>query len=754
MTCVRKSDSFEAMPETVRTYPRPEANVGGRLQTVVLAALVSVLFVLVFVPRSMSLDALVTPDEPLWIGRSANFYLALSNGDFEDTYQSAHPGVTTMWLGSIAFRFMDSGVAKRTGGQVETYEVRERVIPPNQLPIETLVRLRKTALVANTLVILAIFLTLVPQVGRFPAFGSAAFLSIEPLQIGFSRLLHLDALSANLLLLAVVSFTWHIAARARVGLAVSAVATGLALLTRCVNGVFLLTLAIMLAIEAVRQGRDGVSVWRWMCTQFRSLCAWAGITVVTITVLWPALWVAPASTVRRVINGGTDLASAPHHRQVLFRGEVITDDPGWMYYPVVLVFRISPLTVMGLVLAAIAILVPGAASPALRRLCLSLAVFAGTYLLILTFAAKKLDRYMLPSLATLDLVAALGAIAIAPCLVGRFPVKGRRPMLLASGLTCAVLLGGQAITARQVFPYYLNYVSPLVGGPEAATEEFSFDWGEGGKAVAEAILKHPEIGAGTLAGGAWSDYIDYYLPFQIRKASYELTPTGAAWFLNSHYLVVTEPEIQRQFYPPSMIAWFDTLEPLVTVRDEGRVYARIFDISEMAVPAPYYTPDAPIYEWNKQIRLVGSSFRPEIEAGANLRVRLYFETSGGPFYYWVEAEIVDPDGNVVGEIRKRLRSDETAAGQIASIVDVALPATLPFSEYRLQMSIRDHESGDLVKAVQVVSGRNARSPVTVGSFAVVDEPTAEDSDTEPEEESARNQSVRPERKGRLFRVRS
>src|SRR5687767_11036859 len=59
--------------------------------------LAALLLAILLLTGLRDLDALVTPDEPLWVARSANFYQALSSGDFEDTYQAAHPGVVTMW---------------------------------------------------------------------------------------------------------------------------------------------------------------------------------------------------------------------------------------------------------------------------------------------------------------------------------------------------------------------------------------------------------------------------------------------------------------------------------------------------------------------------------------------------------------------------------------------------------------------------------------------------------------------------------
>src|SRR4051794_13902065 len=59
--------------------------------------------VLIWLPRGFDLDRLVSPDEPFWLARSANFAKGLSDGNFRQTYQYAHPGVTTMWAGTIGY---------------------------------------------------------------------------------------------------------------------------------------------------------------------------------------------------------------------------------------------------------------------------------------------------------------------------------------------------------------------------------------------------------------------------------------------------------------------------------------------------------------------------------------------------------------------------------------------------------------------------------------------------------------------------
>ncbi len=68
------------------------------MKTLFLTILLLVLIVIaIWLPRGLALDRFVTIDETKWLDRSANFYLALAKGDFADTYQKEHPGVTIMW---------------------------------------------------------------------------------------------------------------------------------------------------------------------------------------------------------------------------------------------------------------------------------------------------------------------------------------------------------------------------------------------------------------------------------------------------------------------------------------------------------------------------------------------------------------------------------------------------------------------------------------------------------------------------------
>ena len=74
--------------------------------------LLFVLAVAILSPRLFALDRFVTVDEPRWLVRSANMYLAISRGDWVQTYLREHPGVITMWAGTAGLLWRFPGYSR------------------------------------------------------------------------------------------------------------------------------------------------------------------------------------------------------------------------------------------------------------------------------------------------------------------------------------------------------------------------------------------------------------------------------------------------------------------------------------------------------------------------------------------------------------------------------------------------------------------------------------------------------------------
>jgi hypothetical protein len=399
----------------------------SRLIDAATLAVVSVgLFVLILAPRLNQLDAFVTPDEATWIGRSANFYQALSSGHYKDTYQFVHPGVPVMWLGTLGFRLHIPDMADLMGRQLGTRGPATKNVLENagyQI-VDVLVELRQMMAIASALILVGTFFCLAKIVRVWVAAAAIAFVSLDPMNIGFSRLLHLDGLSANLILLSIVAFCWHLERRSRVAVVVSGIAAGLACLTRFADVGLALLVLLFAALDLFLDWRADRSILgARLRSNVTSLVIWGLVAIIVFVALWPAMWVAPIETLRTMWQGSTELADHTQEINILFRGQSVHGDPGWTYYPVVLAYRLSPLTVFGLLLAVIGTFRPHDLGKELpRRLCANLAIQAAIYLGIISLAAKKADRYVLPSMVALDLVAALAWISIArprPCFITR-----------------------------------------------------------------------------------------------------------------------------------------------------------------------------------------------------------------------------------------------------------------------------------------------------------------------------------------------
>jgi hypothetical protein len=171
-------------------------------------------------PRVLGLGTFLTGDEAnFWLRRSETFWRALGTGDFAATAISTHPGVTTMWLGGLGLRLQDlllgRGIVR--DGSFATFLA--------------LVRL-PTAIVqaAGVLLGYGLLRRLLPAV---PAALAALLWAADPFIIGYSRMLHVDALAGTFLTLSLLAtcLYWHHDARRR-WLVLSGVCAGLAILSK------------------------------------------------------------------------------------------------------------------------------------------------------------------------------------------------------------------------------------------------------------------------------------------------------------------------------------------------------------------------------------------------------------------------------------------------------------------------------------------------------------------------------------------
>lgn len=542
--------------------------------------------------RLLDLDRLVTIDETLWIGRSANFLNAIVHADWELTYQMAHPGVMTMWAGALGFAVVLPEFARLHPEQVSPSAlVHDPLREVGADPLQILIALRIAKLIMQTIVFLIGVWFLRRLFGGHVAFFSGLMIALEPFLIGHDRLLHIDGLFAASAFTATLAIA--LAARERSSLrlwVVAGVLSAIAWLSRT-PGLMLVPVA-GLAIVA--------SAWIEHRRSLRCLLTWAvaramivRFTVFSIAlvlfsvILWPALWAAPQATFAAIVAFSENAAVVGHETTQVFNGDVVKGDPGPWYYPVTLAWRLSPLTVAGVVLF-LALLLVARRMVVRDREGLPLLIIGGfgaVYFLGMTLAAKKFDRYILPDYPVLVLLSALGWIGAGALIWRHHNAFARGAVVVLIG----VVLTAQGAIAISTRPYGLTYFSPLLGGMPAAEGNLLLGWGEGLDEAAEIILAQPRGEHAVVATSNNRTSLLYFLP-----ATAEVLParskgtdaTVLAWAQMDYYVAYT---MQWQRNGSFEISYLEQFEPIGTVDVNGVEFARVYDVRDIPPPPEVLT---------------------------------------------------------------------------------------------------------------------------------------------------------------------
>jgi hypothetical protein len=217
---------------------------------------------------------------------------------------------------------------------------------------------------------------------------------------------------------------------------------------------------------------------------------WGGVALLTFVVLWPALWVlGPGEVLARIVDFTRETGGQPDEVGSFFFGQV-GSDPGPFYYPISTLFRLSPYTTLGLVLSATLIW----RAPAAARIRAGwLLLFVVGFGLMMTLGAKKFDRYILPAVPALVVLASVGWWLLVERV--RQPVAR---VALGVGLTALALFPLAA-----TYPYPLSYYNPLLGGGPAAQRTVMVGNGEGLDQAAGWLAAQPNVSELRVAAHSW-----------------------------------------------------------------------------------------------------------------------------------------------------------------------------------------------------------------------------------------------------------
>lgn len=523
---------------------------------------VLLLFIVALLPRLPGLALFLTSDEKtnIFIAGS-DVIAAFLRGDLRGTYWHFYPGVTMSWLDALGM-----------GGQYLLDWLRGPPPPPfgeyiygdilsllvaNRLPYAIL-----TAAAGPGLYLLA--RRLLPD--RIALLG-ALLMAFEPFFLAHSRVAHGDAPLAVFMSLSALAFFVHLQEKdcpawRSPALIISAILGGLAGLSKAPGpfmALFISGLALGCAgLELRRQGRQSVGriMRRWLAV----IGVWGLVSLAVFVALWPSMWVDPVGTFRQMWLETFGKVNEGH--LVYFMGRP-TLDPGPWFYPYVIPFRLTPVTLAGGLLS-VGLFLPAGFKR--KRSLFWLWLFVISLLLFGNLSPKKQDRYLLPLFPILALLAATGWTGLVELAFG--PRRNLSTLLL-SGL---ILLHGLPLITY--YPYYLAYFNPLLGGPTRAAQTTLMGWGEGMEQAAAYLNRKPEAARLYVAAAPSQTLLPYF------------AGTGENFYTNdialrADYVILYLAQRQRLAPSPEIVRYFEARPPEKIIYIQGVPYAKIY-------PGPKY----------------------------------------------------------------------------------------------------------------------------------------------------------------------
>lgn len=419
------------------------------------------LFIIAAVPRMADLGTFLTADEKNWMGRSYEFIRAVKDWRFNDTLQTTHPGVTTLWISGAAI----TGYMFLTH-TLFSYGNLAHFAAAAQFPVA----------LATSLAVPVMYLFLRRLFdNRFVPILGSLFIALDSFLIGYSRVVHVDALLTSLMLMAALAaMIYAQSGYKRNWLIASAVLSGLAILTKF-PALFLVPfwwLAVLFK-PAPTPGEESSSTPGEVArSHLRDFTLWLIVIALMFVIIWPAmLYVPDPKGNALIIKRDLVIAAETPHNMT----EEYTVNSA--HYPLTLLTRTNPVT---LIFASVALLWMLLSQFSIfssqfsknfqffndrRRVLVLLVAYIFFFVLMMTLVAKKGDRYILPVFLALDVLAAFGIW-----------IMGRRLRWIA-GAAAVVYL---AMTVWNYHPYAIAYSNPLF--PDNLSQELG--WGEGLEQVA------------------------------------------------------------------------------------------------------------------------------------------------------------------------------------------------------------------------------------------------------------------------------
>ncbi len=601
------------------------------------AIILVIIFLIAFILR-----VIYPISRPLvWSDRAFHFIDAIIDGDFARTYQRYHPGVTIMWLSGIALQIFSLAKGGFTADQMLGVEPTK---PGTLIDALQFSVIPVALVIAASIALLYVLLRRLagPRIG----FAGALLVALDPFYIGYSKVIHPDALLATFMLVSAMFLLLYVKEDRWLMLVLSGLFGGLSFLSKSPS-LFLIpyTGLIIGASTVVRwhQGRSAQLERRWtdlFWYALRSLLIWAGVSVALYVLLWPVMWVRPLAALEEVVDGILHHRADPHRNPVFFNNQIWTTDPGVGFYLATILWKTTAITLPA-ILAGLVF--------AIRRYRLPeswpfWALFAYVFFFTIQMALSSFKQiaYILPVFPALSLLAGFGLIWLAEA-IGRL-----RPFSHIRSLDVAIIgiaLTLQAIIVLTSYPYFGARNNLLLGGTQVAKNILpQQDQGEGLEVAARFLNSLPH-NQDEIAQIFPRSAIVFRREFEGRTTS-EISPFARyrIYYYNQLVRELGDEEWHSQWEEDKKT------DPLLVVDVGGIPQVWVYgDVPEdPAAGGPSFELD---YQLGDHIRLNQAKLnQTNFRAGDPLVLVLYWESDGQiENDYTVFAHIIAADGTLAAQ---------------------------------------------------------------------------------------------------------
>ncbi|KKS31201.1 hypothetical protein A2380_03250 [candidate division WWE3 bacterium RIFOXYB1_FULL_43_24] len=367
-------------------------------------------------PRISDLGRDISNSDALrWHRRSDNFLSALKTKEFGNTFQRYHPGVTAMWSGVLSevllYKYQQS-----TGEKPDTLENADFYPLLHSLSKLVVVLVLAFCFVLQLFLIRKLF---DPKV----AFIYGFLISVEPYFVGIDRWFHLSSMEAFFSMTSVLFLLAFSVEKKLRYLVLSGFFVGLGLLTKMTVFITVLFSVLYLVRGFFKEN-----------IKFKFLLLYAMAAIATFFVFFPALWVKPAYVFSSMYLAATNAVFED------VRGDVLTLNQKIFFYPVIFMFKTSPLLLFAGIYSLLRVYREK------NKYILALVTYFLILIVFLTVADQKIDRYSIAFFPTLILIVAY-------------------TLSKAKNSILALLLVGQSVfflwATITYYPVYSAYINPI-----------------------------------------------------------------------------------------------------------------------------------------------------------------------------------------------------------------------------------------------------------------------------------------------------